>query len=112
MTDSDGSQSAEISGSTPNLSAFVLSVTADEGRITVTGGGHTDTCLAFSTCNFAYLGGTPLTIKAQAKNLVDCAQFTSWEGACAGQSATCSLVINSDLSTASVYGPILGCIPQ
>jgi hypothetical protein len=112
MSDNDGNQPTEISTLTSSASAFVLTVTGEFGRITVTGGGHTDTCPAGTTCNFAYLGGTALTIKAQAQNLIDCFKFTNWLGACSGQSATCNLVINSDLSTTAVYGPLSGCIPQ
>jgi len=112
MTDSgtEGSQTAEIV--TPSVSAFVLTVTADENRITVTSSSPTNTCPAFSTCNFAYLGGTALTINTPLKNLVDCEIFNHWDGACAGQGNTCSVVINSDISTTAFFGPLSGCVPK
>ncbi len=112
MTDSgtEGSRTAEIV--TPSVSAFVLTVSADENNITVTSSAPTNTCPSFSTCNFAYLQGTALTIKTKPQNLIDCEQFTNWDGACAGQGATCSVVINSDISTDAFFGPLRGCIPK
>jgi len=112
MTDSDteASQTAEIV--TPSVSAFVLTVGSDENSITVTSSAPTNTCPAFATCNFAYLQGTALTIKTPLKNLPDCEIFNHWDGACAGQGATCSVVINSDISTNAFFGPLSGCIPK
>ena len=97
---------------TESLSAFVLTVNADETNISVTTGGTTHVCPAFSTCNDAYLGGATLSVKAVAKNLVDCLKWTSWTDACAGQGNPCSLVINSNLVVGANYGVISGCIPR
>ncbi len=105
----EGSNSQELG---PDLSAFVLTVSSDEGQITVTSSSGTNTCIEADTCNFAYLGGSALTIKSQGQNLPDCEKFNHWVGACAGQTATCNVVINSNLSTSAVFGPILGCVPK
>jgi hypothetical protein len=115
MTDGDTGpdHGAQVSSSTINLSAFVLNVTSGENPITVSSPGLGDNiCPAFETRNFAYVGGSSLTIKTFATNTPDCEQFLRWDGACAGQGHQCSLVINSDLSTTSVFGPIRGCIPK
>jgi len=93
-------------------SAFVLTVTSGENVITVSSPGRNDTCPRFETRSFAYLSGTALTVTTFAVNTPDCARFLRWDGACAGQSNQCSLVITSDLSTASVYGTIPGCHPK
>ena len=107
-------QSTEVSAVTPSISAFVLTVTANvESDITVTSPAHVDSCTGGTTCNFAYLQGTALTIQTDAKNLIDCAQFSSWSGACSGQGANCNLTINSNISTSARYKfGIPGCIPQ
>ena len=113
MTDSDieGTQAAEIGSVTPKGSDIVLTVTSDVNDVVVsiftTG---FNTCPALETCTFGYDAGTALTIKTRPKNLAECEQFVRWDGACAGQGATCSLVINSSISTSAVFGPIAGCI--
>lgn len=93
------------------LSAFVLSVHANaESDVTVNG----SSCLGGTTCNYAFLQGATATIITADKNLVDCARFNGWSGACAGQGTTCTLVINSDLATSALYkfGGIPGCRPR
>lgn len=107
-------QSAEVGAVTPNVSAFVLTVSASaESDITVTSPAHVDTCSLGASCNFAYLQGTALTIETADKNLIDCRRFSGWNGACAGQLATCHLVINSNLSTSPAYrSKVSGCVPQ
>ena len=101
---------------TPETDGFlideVLTVTSGENDITVLSSSGTDTCPAFETRNFAYIAGTALTIKTFPTNLPDCERFIRWDGVCAGQTNQCNLVINSDLSTTSVFGPILGCVPK
>lgn len=99
---------------TPNVSAFVLTVTADfESDIDVTNSTSGNNCPAGTTCNFAYLQGTAVTVQTAAQNLIDCRRFSGWTGACAGQGATCNLVINSDLSTSPGYRfKVSGCVPQ
>jgi hypothetical protein len=107
-------KSEEVSAVTTNVSAFVLTVSASaESDITVTSPAHIDTCPGGATCNFAYLQGTALTIATAEKNLIDCRRFSAWNGACAGQLATCQLVINSDLFTSPAYRfKVSGCVPQ
>jgi hypothetical protein len=112
MMDSNTDGDAKLGTETSALSAFVLTVGADENSITVTSSAPTNTCPAFSTCNFAYLQGTTLTIKTALKNLIDCEIFNHWDGACAGQGSTCTVVINSDISTNAFFGPLSGCIPK
>ncbi len=111
MTDGDteSNRTAEA-GAAPNVSAFVLSVTTEESPITVTTSTGKNTCA--DSCDFAYIGGTSLSIHAGAQNLADCLRFSSWDGACAGQGNPCTLVINSDLSTTALYSIIHGCVPQ
>ncbi len=110
--DPEGSQAAEVAevGITPNVSAFVLSVGTDDGIVTVTGGGTTNTCGSLQ-CNFAYLAGTSLSLSARGVP-ADCEKFSSWSGACSGQGNPCSLVINSNLSTTAQDSFIPGCKPQ
>ena len=114
LTASDDAQShaAEVGTATSNLAAFVLTVSSNETSVVVSSPGRSDTCFRGS-CNFAYIEGTPLTIQSDAQNWIDCAQFSSWGGACAGQGATCNLVINSELSTFALFRfGIPGCMPQ
>lgn len=112
--DAESSQSVEVNAVTSNVSAFVLTVTANfESDIDVTNSTSGNNCPAGTTCNFAFLQGTAVTVQTAAQNLIDCAKFTQWDGACAGQGSTCSLVINSNLSTSARYKfGIPGCIPQ
>ena len=107
---SDESQTAQALA-TP-ASAFVLSVSTDENPVKVVASGTaTNSCP--DSCNFAYIGGSTLTISTAAQNRIDCLAFTSWTGACAGQGATCTVVINSDLSTSAQFRTrISGCIPK
>lgn len=111
VTDSDiESQSAE-DAVTSAASAVVLSVSGIEGE-DVASPGRFDTCTN-GQCQFAYLAGTSLTITPDGRNATaDCLQFASWSGACAGQGATCNLVINSALSVRSVWTRRPGCVPQ
>jgi hypothetical protein len=111
--DAEPAQSVEVRAVASTASAFVLTVTASfESDIDVTNSTSGNSCPAGSTCNFAYLQGTTVTVQTAATNLIDCARFSQWNGACAGQGATCSLVINSDLSTSARYKfGIPGCVP-
>lgn len=97
---------------TSALSAFVLSVHANAESDAIING--SSSCLGGTTCNFAFLQGATVTISTQDKNLIDCARFTGWSGACAGQGTTCTLVMNSDLATSALYkfGGIPGCRPR
>lgn len=99
-----------VNGSCVPPPSSTLSVATGESPVTVTGGGTTNTCGA--SCNFTYLTGTSLTLTAGLQNLVDCLRFSSWSGACSGQGRTCSLVLNSNLSTSAVYSSISGCVPK
>lgn len=106
-------QAPEISTRTSDLSAFVLNVNSGENPITISSPGTADNvCPAFETRNFAYISGAQLSIRTFQTNTPDCEQFIRWDGACAGQGHQCSIVINSELSTTSVFGPIRGCVPK
>jgi hypothetical protein len=92
--------------------SFTLSVSSIESHIDVSSPGRFDSC-PISSCSFGYLGGSALTISlASTTDLADCLQFSSWVGACAGQGATCSLTINSNLSTSAHWTRINGCTPR
>jgi hypothetical protein len=97
-----------------NTAAFVLTVSGFEAGIRVTTTGVNDLCSADSQCQFAFLGGSTLTISPTGtKQLADCLQFAGWQGACAGQGTTCTVVINSDLSVSEHFWTrISGCIPK
>ena len=107
-------QAAEVGGATTNASAFVLTVSASaESDITVTNSTSGNTCTLGATCNFAYLQGTVVTVHTEPSNLIDCRRFSEWIGACAGQGATCTLVMNSDLSTRPAYRfKVSNCTPR
>jgi hypothetical protein len=112
---SDGnveSESADI-GATPSISAFVMTVQTDYEHIDVSSSKSSiDSCFEGS-CNFAYLGGSSLAIRVPfTKDQIDCELFHGWSGACAGQGATCTLVINSNLTTRAIWVPLLGCKPR
>lgn len=104
--DSDDSQSSEIAAAP--AAAFVLSINGVEEERVV--GGGLDT-LCDGACSFAFLGGASVTITA-IPNAADCLMWVSWTGACLGQGATCTLVMNSDLATTSRWGHINGCRPK
>jgi hypothetical protein len=92
--------------------AFTIGVDTVENTITVSSSRGVDSC-DLGSCDFAYAGGTSLTIRlSPTKNLADCLQFSGWQGACAGQGATCNLTISSNLSTRANWTRIGGCIPR
>ncbi len=108
--DIDESQSDEIAAA-PQVSAFVLTVSGIEGE-DVASPGRVDVC-GGGPCNFAYIGGTRLTITPDGSGAgADCLQFVGWGGACAGQGDTCTVVIQSNISAHSQWGRILGCVPR
>lgn len=107
--DTEDSRAAEVDV-VPDVSAFVLHVATEEQPVTVTASGSTNTC--GGSCNFAFLGGTSLSIHAGPRNIADCLQFSGWSGACAGHANPCTLVINSNLSTTADYTSIAGCRPE
>src|SRR5258707_1118587 len=75
---SDIDEAQDVQGVT-SASAFVLTVSGEEAAIRVTTTNVSDLCPAFSTCPFAFLGGSTLTIKpTSTKNLIDCVQFAGW----------------------------------
>jgi hypothetical protein len=113
--DAEATPADQLGTATTDLSAFVLTVSGIEAGVNVASPGRTDFCPEGPACNFAYIEGSALTISPSAtQNLADCARFTGWRGACAGQGATCSLVINSALSTSTIwkFGGIPGCVPK
>lgn len=110
----DPAQDEDVAAVTPSVSAFVLTVHANvESDIDVTNSTSGNNCPAGTTCNFAYLQGTTVTIRTAPQNRIDCAQFLQWSGACAGQGSTCSVVMNSALTTSARYKfGIPGCVPE
>ena len=112
--DAESARSAEVGAATPSVSAFVLTVSANiESDITVTNSTSGNTCPLGQTCNFPYLQGTVVTVRTEPQNLIDCRRFSEWNGACAGQGATCTLVMNSNLSTSPAYRfRVSGCVPR
>jgi hypothetical protein len=82
---------------------FTLTVAADSGFVTVTGAGSMNTCIPHTTCHLSYAAGTSLTVDTPVIGETDCFFFSRWDGACAGQTHSCSLILNSDLSTTAVY---------
>lgn len=110
-TDADEDQVAQGISS---AAAFVLTVSGFEAGIRVTTTGVTDTCPADQQCQFGFIGGSTLTIRpTSTQQQADCLQFAGWQGACAGQGTTCTVVINSDLSVSERFWTrIGGCIPK
>lgn len=110
-TGDDGQTEQDVTVS-PRNSAFVLTVGTDENPVKITAPGTTtNTCN--DSCTFAYIAGTTLTLTTRASNTIDCVAFSGWSGACAGQGATCTVTINSDLSAIAVFNKrIPGCIPK
>ena len=92
--------------------AFTLSVDSIESGLTVSSSRGVDSCDS-GFCDLVYAGGASVSIHlTSTKNLTDCLQFSGWQGACAGQGATCNLVINSDLSSSAHWTRITGCVPK
>jgi hypothetical protein len=109
---SDESKTEQASTIRPDNSAFVINVGTDENPVKVSSPGTTtNTC--GDSCTYAYIAGSTLTITTRAQNTIDCVAFSGWSGACAGQGTTCTVTLNSDLSTfASFDTTIRGCIPK
>lgn len=105
--DSEDSQTAQVTAA-PAVSAFVLTVSGIESEDVAS---PTSDNFCDSTCNYAFLGGTPLTLTAIGSQ-ADCLTFSSWTGACAGQPRVCSIVINSDLTATAHFARIQGCKPE
>lgn len=112
-TPTDANEDQVAQGITANA-AFVLTVSGFEAGIRVTTTGVSDLCDADAQCQFAFLGGSTLTIMPVAtQQRVDCLQFAGWQGACTGQGTTCTVVINSDISVSERFWTrISGCIPK
>jgi len=90
-----------------------LTVSNFETDIDVTGPDRSDSCPEGPSCSFHYAIGAALTVSVTpTENLADCLMFIGWNGACAGQGATCSLALDSDLSTSVRWGRISGCRPR
>jgi len=93
--------------------AFAVSVSSFESGVSVASPRGVELCPDSGTCQFAYVTGTPITMSlTSTRNVADCLQFSGWQGACAGQSSSCSLVVNSDVSARAVWSRISGCIPR
>jgi hypothetical protein len=109
-----GADEDQVAQGVTSTAAFVLTVSGFEAGIRVTTTGVNDLCPADSQCQFAFIGGSTLTISPTGtRQLADCLQFAGWQGACAGQGTTCTVVINSDLSVSEHFWTrIGGCIPK
>jgi len=69
--------------------AFTISLDSLESGITVTSSRGVDSCDS-GFCDLTYAGGSSLTIHlTSTRNTADCLMFSGWQGACAGQGATC-----------------------
>ena len=106
----ESSQSADVTAR-PDT-AFTLQVSTIENEIQIVrSDGNTDIC--GSSCTFAYVAGLHLSISPTSlQQRADCLMWIGWNGACAGQGSTCSLTINSNLSTSAKWGRIANCRPQ
>jgi hypothetical protein len=92
--------------------AFTIGLGSLESGITVTSSRGVENCDSGS-CDLAFAGGSSLTVHlTSTSNTADCLMFSSWLGACAGQGATCSLVINSNLSASARWTRISNCVPR
>lgn len=56
--------------------------------------------LAFAGCTAKYKAGEKVTLKATA---CPGSYFVRWEGACAGQGAECTIVMDGDKQTSAVF---------
>ncbi len=92
--------------------AFTVTLDSLESGITVSSSRGVENCDS-GFCDLAYAGGTSLTIHlTSTRNTADCLMFSAWQGACAGQGATCSVVVNSALSSSASWTRISGCVPK
>jgi hypothetical protein len=109
-------QSAAELGATTNNSAFSITIsteTAPQDLLQVTSSDGTPERDCFESCQFAYLAGSTLTLRVPfPTDQVNCIRFAGWTGACAGQGATCTVVLNGDLVTEAVWAIIRHCSPR
>jgi len=114
--DDTGTQEAEILAKTNQ--AWQLNAGNDEGGNAVVTVSHTNangqlvidgTCQAAS-CPFALLDGTVVHIQVSpVDDAVNCELFHHWTGACAGQGASCTITIHSNVTTEAIYTLKRGC---
>lgn len=104
----------ELTQGLTTAATAVLTVSGFEADIRVTTTNVNDLCPADSQCQFAFIAGSTLTIAPTAtRQLADCLQFSAWQGACAGQGTTCTVVISSDISVSEKFWTrISGCVPK
>jgi len=95
-----------------DASAFVLHLsTREEVEVAASDGSVHPPCFG-SRCDIAFIAGVTVTLNVPfTTDEVNCLTFDGWTGACAGQGNPCKLVMNSDLTTATVWKRLLGCSP-
>jgi hypothetical protein len=111
-TDADEDQ---VTQGITNTAAFTLTVSGNFfAGTSVTTTNVNDLCPSGSQCQFGFIGGSTLTIRpTETQDLIDCLRFSGWQGACAGQGSTCTVVINSNISVSqSRWTKISGCVPK
>lgn len=92
LGDQFGAQNAASNIEVPSITV------AKDGSGTVTGDGSKINC--GGTCFATIAGGTTISLTAQPPSN---GVFNFWSDACAGQPATCSLTVNSALSTTAKF---------
>jgi hypothetical protein len=93
------------------ISAHVLHLTVG-GLTSIQSPGTPTQWLPAGSRDYAFLHGSTVTLKEWGPDNNNCLMFHHWTGACAGQFTTCTLVMNSDLTTEAVWVPIKGCSPR
>lgn len=97
--------------------AWQLDAGTDEGGNSIVSVSHTDgsglhqdgSCQAES-CPFPFLDGAVVHVSvAPVDDGVNCELFHHWIGACAGQGASCTFTIHSNVSTEAIYVLKRGC---
>ncbi|HMG21070.1 MAG TPA: hypothetical protein VK607_07120 [Kofleriaceae bacterium] len=109
--DAEADTSSELTGFVPS---FTLHVSADENSVVVLQpNGPSNTCPNPNGCDFAYLGGTQLTIKPfPLIDRINCVMFSNWVGeVCHGQGSTCLFPLTADTSVHAHWIPLKGCVP-
>jgi hypothetical protein len=92
---------------------FALTVSGVESDVHVSSRRGVDVCPASQTCRFDYARTAFFVVAlASTTNLVDCMQFSAWDGICPGPGPSCPLELSEDSSLTALWTPISGCTPQ
>ncbi|HEY0481717.1 MAG TPA: hypothetical protein VGD37_29570 [Kofleriaceae bacterium] len=88
----------------------MLTVSSFHSGVDVFTASRFDECPLATSCSFSYEVGQPVTVEVTNTEDFDaCVRFTGWSGACAGQGASCNLVLGTNMSTTSRWGRITNC---